>query len=119
MQKGPFMTVDEFVQTKVQPELRDIVALIRKYMGELAPEAEEMISYGMPAYKGKRLIAIISPAKQEITLVFSRGAGFEDKYGLLRGVGNVSKHLKYKNVGDVNKEELDYYVRQALELDTK
>jgi len=42
------MTVDEFVASKVQPEFRPVVAAIRKVMKESAPDAQEVISYGIP-----------------------------------------------------------------------
>jgi uncharacterized protein YdhG (YjbR/CyaY superfamily) len=113
------MDVDEFVNSKVLPEFRDVVELIRQYMGELAPDAQESISYGIPAYKLKRITAVISPTKKDITLSFSRGAQFEDKYNLLRGVGKSSKHIKFKRVEDVNKDLLEYYINQAVEFDSK
>src|SRR4030043_1143923 len=100
------MTVDEFVETKVLPEYRDIVSMLRELMREMAPDAKEMISYGIPAYKRKRKIAVISPTKKGITFAFSRGAEFEDKYGLLRGVGKVSKHVKIKNLKEANHSAL-------------
>ena len=113
------MTVEEFVEEKVLPEFWEVVEAIRLYMRELAPDAQEMISYGIPAYKRKRIIAVISPTKKDITLSFSRGAQFEDKYDKLRGVGKASKHLKFKTVGQVKKDLLEYYVKQALEFDDK
>lgn len=109
--------VDEFVQNKVLPEFRPIVEMLRQLMRELAPGAREVISYGIPAYKGKRILAVISPTKKDITFAFSRGAEFEDKYGLLRGVGKVSKNVKIKDLGTVDKAALRYYIEQALELD--
>jgi hypothetical protein len=60
---------------------------------------------------------VISPTKNDITFAFSRGADFEDEYGLLRGVGHVSKHIKLKTVDDVPEEALVYYINQALKLD--
>jgi hypothetical protein len=90
------MTVDGFVKTKVLPEYRDIVSMLRELMHEMAPDAKEAISYGIPVYKRKRILALISPTKKGITFAFSRGAEFEDKYGLLKGVGQVSKHVKIK-----------------------
>ena len=113
------MNVDDFVQTKVLPEFQPVVAMIRELMKECAPNAKEMISYGIPAYKAKRILAVISPTKKDITFSFSRGAEFEDKYSLLRGVGKKSKHVKLRNPGDVNKDALRYYIKQALELDAK
>jgi hypothetical protein len=112
------MTVDEFVKHKVLPAHQDIVAMIRQLMRETAPDAKEIISYGIPVWKGKRILAVISPTKKDITFAFSRGAEFEDKYGLLRGVGKVSKHVKIKRLEDVKKSALRYYVKQAVKFDT-
>ena len=111
------MTVDEFVKRRVLPEHRDIVATIRELMREVAPDAKEEIHRGVPAWRGTRVLAVVSPTKKDITFAFSRGASFEDKYGLLRGAGNVSKHVKIKNSKDVNRAALRYYVKQALEFD--
>ncbi|NWJ48640.1 MAG: DUF1801 domain-containing protein [Chloroflexi bacterium] len=111
------MTVDEFVETNVLPQFHEVVALIRQLMRELAPAAKESISYGIPAYTGNKIFAVISPTKKDITLSFSRGIQFEDKYNLLRGVGKSSKHVKIKSVETANIEALKYYINQALELD--
>ncbi len=111
------MTVDEFVQTSVLPEHRDIVEMVRQLVREIAPDAEEVMYRGVPAFKRKRVFAVISPTKKDVTLAFSRGAEFEDKYGLLKGAGNVSKHIKLKSLDAVNMEALRYYMKQAVELD--
>jgi hypothetical protein len=109
--------VDDFVARRVLPELRPVVAMIRALMRECAPGAQESISYGIPAYRARRIIAVISPTKKDITFSFSRGAQFRDKYGLLRGVGKSSKHVKIREVGSANKPALRYYIREALRLD--
>ncbi len=115
--KNMTITVDEFVKHRVLPEHQDIVAMLRQLMRETAPGAQEVISYGILAWKGKRMLAVVSPTKQDITFAFSRGAAFEDKYGLLQGVGTISKHVKLKSLGDVNKSALRYYIKQALKFD--
>jgi uncharacterized protein YdhG (YjbR/CyaY superfamily) len=111
------MNVDEFVENKVLPEYRDIVEVIRTCMRTLAPQAEEVISYGIPAYRVKHIIAVISPTKKGVTLAFSNGAAFEDKLGLLEGLGKVSKNLRFKNAAEVDREVIKYYLDQALEFD--
>ncbi len=111
------MTVDEFVEQKVPPEYQDIVAELRALMRECAPEAEEVISYGVPVYRQQHALAVISPTKKGITFAFSRGADFEDKYGLLEGVGKVSKNVRIKDLKEVNKAAMRYYIKQALEFD--
>jgi hypothetical protein len=113
------MDVDEFVQTKVLPEYRDIVTMLRKLIHDTVPDTKEIISYGIPAFKRNNIIAVISPTKKDITLAFSRGAEFEDKYSLLEGKGKVSKHVKIKKTDSINKEALKYYIKQAVELDSK
>ena len=113
------MTVDEFVKSKVLPELQPVVAMLRELMRETAPDATEGIHYGIPMYKGRKIFAFINPTKKDITFGFSHGGEFEDKFHLLRGTGKVSKHVKIKNLRSVNKEALRYYIRQALELDMK
>lgn len=113
------LTVDEFVQTRVLPEFWPVVAMIRELMKECAPDAKESISYGIPAYKMKRIIAVISPTKKDITFAFTHGREFEDPYGLLKGVGKVGLHVKIKSVATVNKEALRSYIRQALEHDAR
>ena len=111
--------VDDFVKSKVLPEHQDIVAMIRELMREMAPNAIEMISYGIPVWKGKRIFAVISSNKKGITFSFSRGVQFEDKYGLLQGIGKSSRHVKIKNIKDVNKDTLRYFIEQAIEFDKK
>jgi hypothetical protein len=111
--------VDEFVRSRVLPQYHGIVAMIRELMREMAPNANELISYGIPAWKCNKILAVISPTKKDITFSFSRGAEFKDKYGLLQGVGKISKYVKIKSLDEVNKEALKYYVKQALEFDAK
>ena len=111
------MTVDEFVEAKVLPEFRPVVAAIRSLMKDSAPGAQEVISYGIPMYMQKRPLAWISPNKQGITFGFMRGAGFEDRYGMLRGVAKHARHVKVKGMDDLNKPALKYYIKQALKLD--
>jgi hypothetical protein len=113
------LTVDEFIQKRVRPEFHPVVALIRDLMRECAPHASEVISYGIPAYRGNNILTVISPTQKDITFAFSRGAEFDDPYHLLKGVGHVSKHVKLKNAVSANLEALRYYIQQAVEHDAK
>ena len=113
------ITVDEFIKTKVLPQYRPIVEELRKLIRQMAPQAKEVMSYGIPNYRGKHGVAVISPAKTYITLAFSRGAEFEDKYGLLEGVGKVSKNLRFRDMKDINEAALRYYIQLALKFDAE
>lgn len=113
------LTVDEFVERRVLPEYRQVVAELRRLMRQHAPNALETISYGIPAYRQNHPLAVISPTKKGITIAFSRGAEFEDRYGLLEGAGKVSKNVRMKSLKEVNRPALRYYIKQALELDNR
>ena len=112
------LTVAEFVKQKVLPEHRASVAMLRRLMRETAPQAKEIITYGTLGWIDKGIIAVINPTKKYVTFVFLRGAEFEDKYGLLEGVGKAQKLVKIKNT-DVNPSALRYYIKQAVKLDKK
>ena len=113
------MTVDEFVEARVLLEFHPVVAALRELMRQAAPNATEMISYGIPAYKGRKIFAVISPTKKDITFSFTHGSEFEDKYELLKGVGKIARHVKIKNLQEFNKDALRYYIKQALEIDAR
>jgi len=82
-----------------------------------SPAVTELISYGIPAYRRKRIIAVISPTKKDITFSFSRGAQMEDRHDLLRGEGKSSKHIKLKSLDELDETVVRYYIDQAIALD--
>jgi uncharacterized protein YdhG (YjbR/CyaY superfamily) len=55
--KDQFKTVDEYI-AKFPKDVRDVLEELRRVIREAAPEAEEAMSYGMPAFKlhGKSLV---------------------------------------------------------------
>ncbi len=109
--------VDAFVRTNVPPQFRDIVEKLRQLMREAAPDASEEIAYRIPMWRRRRIFVFLNPTKKDITFGFARGREFEDKYGLLRGVGKASMHLKFKTAADVKPAVVRYYIEQALKLD--
>jgi len=48
--KSKFKTIDEYIAT-FPKNVRDVLEEFRRVIRESAPEAEEAISYGMPAFK--------------------------------------------------------------------
>jgi len=113
------MTVDEFVEKKVLPEFRPIVAAIRALMKECAPEAEEGISYGVPMY-GKRQGAGLDHAGQNRRLARLPYRRFlPDRYGLLRGAGKHARNVRMRSLDELNRTALKYYIKQAVKLDNR
>ena len=111
--------VDEYVATKVAPDQQPLVGVLRQLMKECAPDANEVISRGSPAWKATKMLAIISVSKSHITFAFERGAELRDDHGLLRGVGKKTRHVKLKRLEDVNEAALRGYIAQAVALDRR
>jgi uncharacterized protein YdhG (YjbR/CyaY superfamily) len=55
--KSQFKTVDEYI-AQFTKDVRDVLEELRRVIRKTAPDAEEAISYGMPAFKlnGKSLV---------------------------------------------------------------
>ena len=109
-------TVEAFIERRVLPEYRGIVSMLRTAMRDDA-KSEEVLTYGILGFRRNRIIAVISPTKKGITLAFSRGAEFEDKYRLLEGVGKVSKNIRLSAAREITRPRLRYYIKQAVTLD--
>ena len=101
----------------------------RKVLHEFKRNAEETVRVSLSNFKGRTYIDIrlfytdaneeLAPTKKGITFAFSRGAEFEDKYGLLEGVGKVSKNVRIRRLKDLHKPALRYYIKQALAFDAE
>ncbi|MGV8840446.1 MAG: DUF1801 domain-containing protein [Bauldia sp.] len=111
--------VDAFVESNILPDYRQAARKLVALMRDAVPHAWEGISYGIPMWKLTRGIAVLNASKGGLTFAFSRGAYFEDRYGLLEGVGKVSKNVRLKSVADFNEPALRYYIAQAIEHDRR
>lgn len=110
--------VDEYVKTKLPPQHEATVRRLRELVAEVAPDVEEVITYGSPAWKGNKMLAIVSPTKTHVTLAFDHGVDFDDPHGLLEGVGKRSRHVKLKTVDDIDEAALRDYFTQAVAIDS-
>ena len=60
-------TVDEYI-ARVPPKFRLLLQRLRKTIKAAAPEAEEVISYGMPAFRQKRMLVYYAAFKDHCSL---------------------------------------------------
>jgi uncharacterized protein YdhG (YjbR/CyaY superfamily) len=61
-QKGKFSNVDEYISLHPEP-IRKGLNLLRKTIKQAAPDAEETISYNMPAYKLNGMLVFFAAMK--------------------------------------------------------
>jgi uncharacterized protein YdhG (YjbR/CyaY superfamily) len=60
-----FKSVDEYFST-LSPEIRNILQSLRQTIKKAAPDAEEIISYNMPAYKYHGMLVYFMAHKNHI-----------------------------------------------------
>ncbi len=119
----PKTSIEAFINEKVLPEYRQIVAEFRDLVKHNFPElTEEMRGgtekyYGVPVYRLKRILITLSPTKQGITFAFSDGKQMIDKYNLLEGVGNKTLNIRLKSADDFDADMFSYYITQAIKAD--
>jgi hypothetical protein len=114
------ITVDDYVESSVLPEHREIVAMLRALVRECAPGSRERFSYGMPNFTtGGTIFAWILATKKDITFSFRAGTSLKDQHNLLRGKGKHARHVKLKSVDSIARDVLVDYIKQAVALDAK
>jgi hypothetical protein len=113
------LNVDGFVRTSVYPELCPVVGMLRELMREMTPGPDEAIRYGIPTWKCKRIFAFMTPSKKDITFSFPRGSEFEDRYGLLKGRGKVSRHVQDQRPRERGQGYTTLLHQAALEFDKR
>ncbi len=89
--KTPFNTVDEYISNQ-SPEVKNLLEQIRKTIQQAAPEAEEVISYQMPAYKFHGVLVYFAAFKNHIGFYATLKGNAEFKVALStykQGKGSV------------------------------
>lgn len=115
--------LENFLESRVQPQFRDIVRAFVSQMARVAPEATFRMRggtetyYSVPVFKMNRDVVAISPTKSCVTFSFTKGAHFEDPFDMLHGSGKHSRTVQVKTLENYPEEPLRHYIRQAIELD--
>lgn len=90
MAKTDFKSVDEYQDT-FQGEKKERLAAIRKTIREAAPQAEEVISYQIPAYKHFGFLIYYSGATNHISLSYPFSQALLDEFKTELSKYKVSK----------------------------
>jgi Domain of unknown function (DU1801) len=63
-------------------------------------------------YKGLRFS--VTPQRTHVTLGIAHGAGLQDPSGLMEGAGKVHRHLKLRQLQDLDRPELHQLLAAAM-----
>ncbi|MFL0267446.1 iron chaperone [Candidatus Clostridium radicumherbarum] len=86
MEQVTCKTIDEYI-LQFPPEIQEILNNIRKVIKEAAPNAEEVISYQMPAFKLQGILVYFAAFKKHIGFypTSSGVAAFKDELSKYKG----------------------------------
>jgi len=110
-------TVEAYIASRVAPHHHALVERLRALMAECAPDAREAVRYGMICWTQRRMLAYLTSREQDVTLGFVNGTQHKDPYGLLKGRGRGTRHVKMKDAAAIPEAALRDYLAQALKLD--
>ena len=116
MKPTGFKTIDEYIAT-FPPNIQAILQQIRTAIHEAAPDAEETISYQMPAFKQNGVLVYFAAFKDHIGF-FPTGSGveaFKDKISSYKtGKGTLQFPLDKPIPLDLIKEIARFRVSENL-----
>jgi hypothetical protein len=110
------VAVDDYVANKLNADQAEIVNSLREIVRAAAPKATESIKWGQPVYEENGPFAYIKSSKSHIAFGFWRGAELADPNGMLVGEGERMKHVKIASMKDIQKKQLQAFVKEALKL---
>ena len=117
MEKKTYQNIDQYI-ADYSPEVGEILNQIRSCIKEAAPEAQEAISYNMPAFKQGKVLVYFAAFKNHIGL-YALPTGHEafaaelSKYK--SGKGSVQFPLKEKMPYDLITKIVKFRVKENLE----
>lgn len=76
--KAKFKTVDEYLSA-LPTKTKTILKVLRKTIKQAAPQAEELISYNIPAYKLNGLLIYFAAWKEHVS-IYPRTSGMEKAF---------------------------------------
>jgi uncharacterized protein YdeI (YjbR/CyaY-like superfamily) len=100
---------------------RPVLSRLREMVHEAAPEIEEDIKWGMPAFVYKGLLGHMAAFKNHVSLGFWKGQLMQDPHGLFEDRNRTRiTALKLTGVSDIpDPEILAAYVREAIDLNER
>jgi hypothetical protein len=116
------MTVSAFLAV-LAPEVRHVVAAVRKLIRAAAPKATETVlwgslSYHLPMLGGrvKGAVCQITPRRGHVDVGFIHGVFLPDPNQVLQGTGKSKRHVQVEHVKDLPALRLAELIRSAVEI---
>lgn len=114
MEKLPVKNIDEYLA--FQPEkVMEVLENLRQIIRETAPEAEEVISFGIPAFKYQGMLVYFAAYKKHCSLFAGNGALTEQMQEELKGYKTSKGTIQFT----IEKPLPDELVREIVKIRMK
>jgi hypothetical protein len=97
------------------PDRHRIIEALRVLVHARATGIDEGMMYGGIVYRqGGRLVAGLFAYQAHVSLEFGRGDRLDDPHDVLEGQGRYRRHIKFRELADVEAKHARNYIDQAL-----
>lgn len=105
------------------PAVRELALHLRGILLAAIPDVQEVVKpgwkeiwYMIGSAKMVNAPCILTPLKDSVNIVFSRGAKMSNAQGLLQGTGKSGRHVKYRKVEEVDPATLQAMIAESMDL---
>jgi hypothetical protein len=109
------MNADEYFERLDSP-MKEISLKLRAIITAHCSELKEEVKWSVPTYSINKNICSIMPHKKHVNLQLMQGAHLKDAQKL-EGTGKDMRHMKFFSLGEVEREKIEWYLKQAIELE--
>ncbi len=96
------------------PELSQIITILRQYVKEHSPNIEEAVKYGGLVFLDQgELLGGLFLRKAFVTMEFSFGYKLQDPNSTLEGSGKFRRNIKLKTLQDIEEKQAKDFIKQA------
>lgn len=93
----------------------DLIMAIRKLFQDKASDLIEGFKYGGLIYSTKNgLVSGIFSYRQHLSIEFGKGSDFSDPKQILEGAGKHRRHIKIRELTDLEEKDVAFYIQQAI-----
>lgn len=109
--------VDQYIWG-LPDDIQNITEELRNLILNSSPKLTEEYKWSMPNYSYNGLVCYLQASKKHVNLGFHRGNELLDKdtNKLLQGTGKTMRHVRIKDMEDIQSEAFTSLVKEALAL---
>ena len=108
--------VDSWI-SEHDPAIRGICEALRSIILEADGSLRETIKWSHPAYLRNGDVMYLAATDAHVRLGFFQGAGLTDPDGRIEGMGKRLRHVKIRALEDIDRAQIEAWVREAVALD--